>query len=497
MRITEVFGAAGCRLALGALLAAGANFALPASACAQASPIADEKTAQLLLRLISFDTSNPPGNTRALAEFLQTQFAPLGAKVEIITAPNGAATHFIARLRGDGSKKPVLLAAHADVVPVEPGWTVPPFAGVERDGYILGRGAMDFKGGMAVFARAVMMLAENKVPLSRDVIFLAEADEEQGEYGTKWLAENHWEKIDAEFALNEGGWILENESGVAQQVNITTTDKVSVTFTLTAHGVSTHSSRPLPPEQTAIGRLVAALARLAVHDPDAKLTPQTTEYFNALAKTSTGRLAADLRIFTHTQAPQARNAAAKRIVAESDYPLLLHALMRDTMVITKVNAGIKANVIPGTAEATVNVRMLPGTTVDEIVAEIKRVLGDPGIDIEILSPFPQKQEEARAYYSRRSAALRSSTDTALYRALSEQAKRLWPEAEVVPAVFEAGTDAYAWRERNVPVYGIYPYPLNNETLLRMHGKDERVGVKDLEQGTAWVYNTLVEVAGKQ
>ena len=355
---------------------------------------------------------------------------------------------------------------------------------------------MDFKGGMAVFSRAVMMLAENKVPLSRDIIFLAEADEEQGEYGTKWLAENHWEKIDAEFALNEGGWILQNESGMTQQVNITTTDKVSVTFTLTAHGVSTHSSRPLPPEKTAIGRLIAALARLAIHDPDSKLTPQTTEYFNALAKTSSGPLARDLQILTHTKNPRTRNAAAQRIVARSAYPLLLHALMRDTIAITKLNAGFKANVIPGTAQATVNVRLLPGTTIDEIIAEMQQVLGDPGIDIEILSPFPQGQEDARAYFNHRSVALRSSTDTALYRALSKQAKRLWPQAEVVPAVFEAGTDAFAWRERNVPVYGIYPYPLNNETLLRMHGKDERIGVKELLQGTAWVYNTLVEVAAK-
>jgi hypothetical protein len=120
MRTAGVFWAAGCRLALAALLAAGTNYALPISGCAEPTSIADEKTAQLLLRLISFDTSNPPGNTRALAEFLKTQFAPLGAEVEIITAPNGAATHFIARLHGDGSKKPVLLAAHADVVPVEP-----------------------------------------------------------------------------------------------------------------------------------------------------------------------------------------------------------------------------------------------------------------------------------------------------------------------------------------------------------------------------------------
>jgi acetylornithine deacetylase/succinyl-diaminopimelate desuccinylase-like protein len=381
-------------------------------------------------------------------------------------------------------------------VPVERSkWTLDPFAGVAKDGYIYGRGAMDFKGGLAVFARAVMMLAENKVPLSRDVIFLSEADEEQGAFGTEWLAKNHWDKIDAEFALNEGGWILQNESGETQQVNITTIDKISATFTLTTQGVSTHSSRPLPPQETAIGRLVAALARLAVYDPEAKVTPLTAEYFNALAKTSTGPLARDLRTLTSTKDRSVRNAAAKRIVTRSDYPLLLHALMRDTMVITLLNAGVKANVIPGSAQATVNTRLLPGTTTDEIIAEIKRVLRDPGVEVKIAGALPQ--DEIRALFLKRTNAPPSPTDTVLYQALLKNAKRLWPKAEVVPAVFEAGTDAFAWRDRMVPVYGIYPYPLNNEILLRMHGNDERIGAEQLRQGTEWVYNTLLEVAVKR
>src|SRR5262249_17813551 len=150
----------------------------------------------LLADIIRVNTSNPPGKEAQLAAFLKTKFEPLGFQIDIVTTPDPAKAHFIARLKGDGSKKPILLAAHADVVGVErEKWSVDPFAGVMKDGYVLGRGAIDFKGGLAVFANAVMMLARNKVPLSRDVIFLSEADEEGGAYNTSWLAREHFAKI--------------------------------------------------------------------------------------------------------------------------------------------------------------------------------------------------------------------------------------------------------------------------------------------------------------
>ena len=164
-----------------------------------------DPTAALLIDLIRVDTSNPPGHEGSVAELLAPRFKALGFEVDIVPTPEPGKSHFIARLRGDGSKRPVLLAAHADVVGVErEKWTLDPFAGVMKDGYVFGRGAIDFKGGMAVFARAALMLAEQKVPLARDVIFLAEADEEGGRYNTSWLAEDHWPKIECEFSLNEG-----------------------------------------------------------------------------------------------------------------------------------------------------------------------------------------------------------------------------------------------------------------------------------------------------
>ncbi|MHC2463076.1 M20/M25/M40 family metallo-hydrolase [Bradyrhizobium embrapense] len=478
-----------------------AAFALAALLCCAGAGHAHaeqpgDRTVELLKKLISFDTSNGPGDTRALAEYLKSQFAPLGAEVDIFVAPNGKAAHFIARLRGDGSRKPVLLAAHADVVPVErEKWTVEPFAGVEKDGFVYGRGAMDFKGGLAVFASAVMRLAEEKTPLSRDVIFLAEADEEQGQYSTVWLAKNHWDKIDAEFALNEGGYVLQERDGTVRQINITTAEKLSATFALKATGPSGHSSRPFPAGAMANDRLIAALAKLAAHDPAVKLVPATEAYFKALLPISSEQTAADIRQLLAAKDQGDRDAAGRKLVADNPKDsLLLHALLRDTMVITMIDAGIKPNVIPGDAKAVVNTRLLPGSTTDQMIEEIKRAIGDPGIEVSIVTSL--SQQDARNAYLTRSRIPASPINTELYAALDRNAKRIWKDAVLVPTMFEAGTDATAWRERNVPVYGIYPYPLDDDILSRMHGNDERIGVEAIKQGAEWVYTTLREVAKK-
>ncbi|MGC1257661.1 MAG: M20/M25/M40 family metallo-hydrolase, partial [Candidatus Acidiferrales bacterium] len=194
-------------------------------------------TADLLVQLIRVNTSNPPGNNRELAELLAKKFRELGVEVEIVPTPDAEKVHFIARVKGDGSKRPVLLAAHADVVGVErEKWTVDPFAGDVKDGYIYGRGAIDYKGGIAVFAEAIMELVKNHVALHRDVILLSEADEESGPYGTSWLAKSHWNLMDCEFALNEGGWIIKGANGGVQYVSISTGDKVAIPLIVKAQG---------------------------------------------------------------------------------------------------------------------------------------------------------------------------------------------------------------------------------------------------------------------
>lgn len=434
-----------------------------------------DPTAALLVDLIRVNTSNPPGNEGSIAELLAPRFKALGFEIDIVPTPEPGKSHFIARLRGDGSKRPVLLAAHADVVGVERDkWTLDPFGGVMKDGYVFGRGAIDFKGGMAVFARSVLMLAEQKVPLTRDVIFLAEADEENGRYNTSWLAEDHWPKIDCEFSLNEGGWIIKRPNGRVQYVSISTADKISIAIILTARGTSTHSSMPRP--DNAIFTLARALAKLADYETEVRLTPSTRQFFLTLAKTSAPPLSEHFRNLTSNDSKLVRRADQ-----EISKDPLLHAIMRNTIAPVLTSAGFRGNVIPGSAEATVNVRIIPGTDPADIVREFQRVIGDLRVDVRLAaSPPPPVQT--------------STESTELYRALDKEARAQFPGAEVTSYLFQAGTDARAWRARGIPVYGIYPYAIDAEDLTRMHGNDERVSIESLRQGTEMIFRTLVDVA---
>lgn len=450
-------------------------------------------TAQLLQDVIRIDTSNPPGNEEALADLLESRFKPLGFDINIIKTPQEGKAHFIARLKGDGSKEPVLLAAHADVVGVErEKWTLNPFGGEMVDGYVYGRGAIDNKGGLAVFAEAVMRLARNKVPLARDVILLAEADEEGGAYGTWWLADNHWPLIDAEFSLNEGGWIMKSqkEPEKVRYVSISTADKFSLTLRLTSVGTSTHSSMPRP--DNAIFSLAGALQRLSEYETDVQLIPSTEQFFRTLGLTADEPMKSAFQDLL-SRGDAARHAQADREISKDP---LLHAFAHNTIAPVIIDGGFRGNVIPGSASVLVNFRLIPGTDVAAFVSEIRHVIADPDINIELVGQSGDSQQETLARLNERSQQPPSSEDTDLYRALAKSAKQQYPEALVTSYLFQAGTDAGAWRERGVPVYGIYPYPIDQEDLSRMHGNDERVAVKSLAEGTEMIYRMLVEVAGR-
>jgi acetylornithine deacetylase/succinyl-diaminopimelate desuccinylase-like protein len=449
------------------------------------------ETANLLLELIRVNTSNPPGREESLDQLLRSKFEPLGFEVAIIPTPDSSKAHFIARLKGDGSARPVLLAAHADVVGVERDkWSVDPFAGIVKDGYVYGRGALDFKGGEAVFAEALMRLARNKVHLKRDIIFLAEADEESGKYNTTWLAQHHWEQIDCQFALNEGGWIMEKPDGSVRYVSISTADKSSVNLILTAHGVSTHSSLPRPDD--AIFRLARALVAISRYETKPDLIPSTREFFLTLARTSEPPMSTYFYNLVNSHDPAVVELADKTISENT----LLRAIMRNTIAPVFLQAGFRYNVIPSSAQATLNARIIPGTRLDDFIAEIRKVIDDPDVDVAL----PASNSPNGASYAENvklaANTKPSSTDSELYRALVHGAHKVWPDVPVTPYLFQAGTDALAWRSRGVPVYGIYPYPISDDDLSRMHGNDERMPVRSLDQGTEMIYETLLEVAAK-
>jgi acetylornithine deacetylase/succinyl-diaminopimelate desuccinylase-like protein len=441
------------------------------------------EVARLLADVIRVNTSNPPGNEGKLAELLKSRFAGLGFEIDIVPTPQAGKSHFIARLRGDGSKRPILLAGHQDVVGVErEKWSVDPFAGTIRNGYVWGRGAIDFKGGLAIFAQAVLDISKQKRPLARDIIFLAEADEEGGAYGTRFLAEQAWNKIDCEFALNEGGWIIKDAAGKVQYVSISTADKSSVSLVLTARGTSTHSSMPLA--DNAIFALSRALTKLSAYDTRPKLTASTSQFFLTLAETSAEPMKTHFRNLATSDDP--------KLIAEADRAIsrnpLLHAIMRNTIAPVMLSAGFRSNVIPGSAEATINFRTIPGTTAAELVDELKTVINDPAIEVRPASAVAGRAPSA--------ASVESPKSGELYEALVRHAKATYPGAQVTPYLFQAGTDAHAWRSRGVPVYGIYPYPITSEDLERMHGNDERVPIESLQSGLRMIEGLLVEVAGR-
>ena len=456
---------------------------------AQQAPKADP-TAVLLSELIRVNTSNPPGKTQALADLLTVRFKAVGFSVEIFPTPDSGKVHFIARLKGDGSKRPLLLAAHADVVGVErEKWSLDPFAGVIKDGHVYGRGAIDFKGGMAVFAMAALRLAEMKVPLARDVIFMAEADEEGAPMNTMWLARDHWASMDAEFALNEGGWIIKGDDEKVRYVSISTADKSVTGIVLTAKGTSTHSSMPLP--DNAIASLGAALARISAYETPVQLTAESRQFFLTLGKTSTGATSRYFQQLVTGTPAQVR--AADRVISKDP---LLHAIMRNTIAPVLISGGFRSNVIPGSAEATLNLRLIPGTDPRDMVKLIEKLVADPRITVKLAVAPAAPPSAAPAAAAAATTFGPSSVETELYKALALESKAQWPTAEVTPYLFQAGTDAAAWRSRGVPVYGIYPYPITNDELRRMHGNDERVSVESLRQGTDMIYRTLVRVAGK-
>ena len=467
---------------MAAILVAG--LALAPNAYAQ-----DSEVTALARELVRVNTSNPPGNEAQVAQLLAPRLQALGFEVDVIQTPTPGKAHLVARLRSaNPTAKPVLLAGHEDTVGVEPDlWTVDPFAGVSNGGYLYGRGSLDFKGGLAAFTVAAMRLAREHVPLKRDVILLAEADEEGGSYGTRWLADNHWAKIDAGVSLNEGGWIFKGAGGKPRLMGITTIDKNSLSVTLRTRGTSTHSSRPL--RNSAIRRLVRALNRLENYDAPPRITPVARRYFKTWASAFGGRTGKLLRRLVKTQRADVANQLQRRKFGE-----LFDGIARDIFVPTIVDSGIRSNVLPGAAEATVNMRMLPGTHPRPLIRRMRKVVADPRVKIEPIVTPPSTVKETLDSFDKRAELPASRTGTDLWNSVVKQAKQQWPGVRVTPELFEAGTDAVPWREKGIPVYGVYPYPISHAELLRMHGNDERVPISGLEQGTDMLTRVLHEVA---
>ena len=437
-------------------------------------PAATAEYSQVLSDLIAIDTSNPPGRELEVARYLDSLLTREGIQGQTFeTAPGRG--NFVARLKGSGKKPPLLLLGHVDVVGVErEQWDSDPFRMNERDGFLYGRGVIDDKGMVAAEAMTLILLKRLGVPLERDVIFLAECDEESGgELGVAWMLEHHREAIDAEYAINEGGRTL-LQDGKTAWVGVQNSEKRSVNYTLTASGQSGHASMPRP--DNCIVALARAIERVA-HPPfPVQLTPSTRAFFGAIAATQPPAVrAAMARLEDPAQADEASAALAG--------DLMMNAMLRNTVSPTIAKGGFRSNVIPASAEATLNCRLLPGSDPEAFKKSLEERIADPAVRV---SFAPPKRPEAPSM----------PFEGPVVEAVRKAAARLMPGAPVVPLLSTGATDSAQLRGAGIRAYGLLPFPLTTEDAARMHGDDERMPVESLGLGLRFLYGVAAAVAGR-
>lgn len=346
--------------------------ACAAAAGARESVTLGERARQFLVDLIRLDTTNPPGNETRAAEYLKHVADQYGIPAEILGS-DPARLNFVARLRGSGQERPLLLMAHSDVVPADrQQWTADPFGGEIRGGQSYGRGAQDDKNLLAAELAVLVELKLRGVNLRRDVILLSEADEEAGSSGIQWLIQNAWDKIDAAAALNEGGMGQDLRSGV-RLFQVQTSEKIPTRVVLTARGTAGHAS--LPRADNPIVRLAHAIVRLESDQP-VRMNATTRRYFAEVSKLPD--YAWLLPWVSRLDNPAQALEAADQIRARD---LELDAQLRTSVSPTMLQAGLKINVIPNIAEAQIDVRRLPNETREEIVARFRRLINDPVVEV--------------------------------------------------------------------------------------------------------------------
>lgn len=450
-------------------------FLVPAPAAAQEAvdlkKLSDEAVTWLA-GLVRIDTSNPPGNELAAARYIAEILEREGIRAEVLESAPGRGV-VIARLQSGPLREPsraLLLLGHIDVVGVQrEKWSVDPFGGVIKDGYLWGRGTLDDKGMTIANLAAFIALKRSGARLDRDVIFLAEGDEEAGgEHGIEFVLQHHWEKVAAAFALNEGGRVNVKD-GKVQSVAIQASEKVPVNVEVIATGPSGHGSVPRP--DNPIVRLATAVAKIGAYSAPVKPNTITRRYFEQLAKVEDPELAKWMRAL---EQPERLEQAARRLSEESP---LWNSMLRNSIAPTILNGGIRANVVPSEARATLNIRMLPGELVHSLVEDLRKLVNDPQIRFEV-------------GLATRQPAPPSSIDSAFYKTIEAVAEKSFPGVVVLPFMSAGATDSAQLRARRVEAYGLLPFPLTEEDVTRMHADDERIPLAAFRKGVEFVYDIV-------
>lgn len=452
--------------------------ALAAGALAQPGVDWNEINPEILehyTNLLRIDTTNPPGNETKAVEYLKTVLDREGVPYQVL-AMQADRANLVARIKGNGSRKPVIVMGHTDTVGIQrEKWTVDPFAAIRKGAFIYGRGANDDKDNLTASLMTVILLKRMKTPLDRDVIFIAEAGEEgNSAVGINFLVDRHWDAIEAEYALAEGGSVSARD-GKVRYVEVMTTEKVPRTTRLVAHGTAGHGSRPR--QDNAVIHLASAVAKIGTWQPPMRLNDTTRAYFERLATISSPQ---DAERYNQIANP-ARSAGIQRYFAQKE--IGHYSILRTSIVPTIIRIGFRQNVIPSEGEATLDIRALPDEDMQKLYAELRRVIDDPSIEI------------VPATGATRPAAPPSRIDTDMFRALERVTKQIFPGAIVVPSMLTGATDMAQLRARGVQAYGIGPIVEEAEKEIgAAHTDDERLAESSLYKLVEFQLRAVLQVA---
>lgn len=433
-------------------------------------------TRKLLSDLVAADTSNPPGNEARAVAIGAARLKDAGIPFEVTDFAPGR-QNLVARLKGEGSEKPLLLLAHVDVVGASgQQWSTDPHKVTAVDGYLVGRGVSDDLGMASVNLAVFMELKKQGVRLRRDVILAWTGDEESGGAGIRWLLEHQRASIDAGLALNEGGGLVLGPDGKVKLVTLQAAEKAYQDFAVSARGTTGHSSVPL--EDNAIYRLARGLDRLGRHVFPPRVLPVTRAYFAQRAGVESPRIGRAMRAL----------AAAKGSLPQDALELLsedpvMSANLRTTCVVTTVEGGTRANALPAEAHANVNCRILPDESPEDVRRQLVAVFDDPELDVKATAEF--------------GSAGASDPDGEGPAAVRKVMSELWPGAPVVPFMSRGATDSRFLRAVGIPSYGINPIANAELDSRRAHGVDERFPEASLRPGVELMYRLVLELAAKR
>ena len=432
-------------------------------------PANNQLARDIYKELIEINTTDSAGNTTVAAQAMADRLKAAGfpeTDIQVI-GPNPRKRNLVARYRGAGQRKPLLLVAHLDVVEApRQDWSVDPFKFLEREGYFWGRGTTDDKAMAAAWIAAFLRFRKEHYVPDRDLIIALTADEEGGDNnGIQWLLANQRDLIDAEYALNEGGE-SQMKDGTYLLNAIQASEKVYQSFRLEVHSPGGHSSRPL--NDNAIYHLAEGLTRLSKFQFPAHMTDATAEYYKRMALLTSGQTANDMRAVSKN--PLDRAALSRLSKSTHD-----NALLRTTCVATRLEGGHADNALPQLARAVVNCRILPGESPSEVRSTLIRVLADSKISVTAM-------EDAVA-------SAPSPLTPEVMSAVERATNLMWPGIPVIPVMSTGATDGLYLRNAGIPTYGVSGF-FQEVDDTRAHGRDERLGVKQFYEGREFLYRLV-------